>query len=404
MLSAPCQARFVASSICWLVLASAALAAPVTLEFQLHAPSLPEDAAVYVTGSTSGLGNWQPDGRRMEYAGDHRWTYELTVSGGTTIEYKYTLGSWEREGADATGKPLPNFSHTVDGSTKISDRIDAWTSGSQPRFVGQITGTVKYHRQLASDGLRSRDVVVWLPPNYKHTTVKYPVLYMHDGQNLFDPKTSAFGVDWQIDETCTRLIDQRVIAPLIVVGIYNTPERSQEYLPGEKCNAYRNFVINTVKPLIDQTYRTDRSRDGTLVGGSSAGGLCAFMLAWEHSGVFSKAICMSPAFKLENDEKKLELDYVSTVADSARPEHSLTFYIDNGGVGLEKRLQPGVDAMIGALRNQGYKAEQDLFYMRDEQARHEEAAWAKRFPAAITKLLGLEGERDAARFTDDPSQ
>ncbi len=404
MPSALCQARLVIPFICWLLLVSVALASPVAITLQLHAPSLPEDSVVYVAGSTSGLGNWKPDEKRMEYAGDHRWIYELNANSGTTIEYKYTLGSWAREGADATGKPLPNFSHTVDGVSVVKDQIASWTNGSQPRFVGQVTGAVNYHRQIEYDGLRPRDVVVWLPPDYENTTFRYPVLYMHDGQNLFDPKTSAFGVDWQIDEICTRLIGERAIAPLIVVGIYNTPDRTKEYLPGEKGSAYRNFIVNTVKPMIDQTYRTDASRDGTLVGGSSAGGLCAFMLAWEHSAVFSKAICMSPAFKLENDEKKLKFDYVSTVADSARPNHSLTFYIDDGGVGLEKLLQPGVDAMLAALRGKGYEAGRDLFYVRDENARHEEAAWAERFPAAITNLLSTTADREAIRFTDGPNQ
>ncbi|MEQ8836409.1 MAG: alpha/beta hydrolase-fold protein, partial [Lacipirellulaceae bacterium] len=301
--------------------------------------------------------------------------------------YKYTLGKWSREGADEKGNPLPNFTYYADRSATIKDRVDNWTSKSKREVSGQITGTVKYHRQLSGKDIRPRDVVVWLPPEYDTSKDCYPVLYMHDGQNLFDPKTSSFGVDWQVDETCTRLIETKIIGPIIVVGIYNTPERSREYLPGEKGNAYTRFVASEVKTLIDKEYRTMPSRKFTWVGGSSAGGIGAFRMVWESPEVFSKAICMSPAFKFEKSPGEVVVDYVATVLKTEQPPEGVAFYIDNGGVGLETRLQPGVDAMIEALEQKGFQREKNLRYLFSKEAPHSESAWAKRFPQAIEFLF-----------------
>src|SRR5262249_16010649 len=118
------------------------------------------------------------------------------------------------------------------------------------------------------------------------------------------------------------------------------------------------------------------------------GGLSAFMLTWEHPEVFSGAICMSPAFRLEaKDPGDAKIEYVSAVKRGARPAQPVFFYIDNGGVGLEATLQPGVDAMVAALKAKGFTEGQDFVYVSDPEARHFEAAWAKRFPQAIEKLF-----------------
>jgi predicted alpha/beta superfamily hydrolase len=372
-----------------------ALGADVDVTFRLRAPDLAEGTEVFITGSVPGLGNWDPGKLRMTTADNHVWTYQLTANDGQTIEYKYTLGSWEREGAGADGRPLPNFSVTVHGSKVQDDTVNFWTSGQRREIRGQITGTVRYHRAMSGDGILPRDVIVWLPPDYQddggqagNAAARYPVLYMHDGQNIIDPMTSSFGTDWEVDETCTRLIAENKIPPLIVVGIYNTPDRSKEYLPGPKGDAYAKFILQTLKPFIDGNYRTKPERESTFVGGSSAGGLSAFMLTWEHPEKFSAAICMSPAFRLEKKSSSdTAIDYVSNVERGARPGQPVFFYMDNGGVGLEAALQPGVDAMIAALKAKGFVEGQDFVYVGDPEARHFEAAWAKRFPYAIESLF-----------------
>jgi predicted alpha/beta superfamily hydrolase len=203
---------------------------------------------------------------------------------------------------------------------------------------------------------------------------------MHDGQNIIDPATSSFGVDWRIDESVDSLIQNKIIEPHIVVGIYNTKDRSQEYTPGEKGNSYMKFVADKLKPMIDLAYRTKPEALYTITGGSSAGGLISFMLAWEYPHVFSKAICMSPAFKIFN------IDYVKTVLET-KEKKPVYFYIDNGGIGLESQLQSGIDEMINALRSKGYQPGTDFYYFINLSAKHFEKDWGKRFPSAIINVL-----------------
>lgn len=360
----------------------------IRVTFVLTSPDLPDDTSVYITGGIEQLGMWNPGKVKMDSKGNHVWSKEILLSRQMSIEYKYTLGSWEREGANATGAPLQNLEAKINQSTTIKDTILFWTRTGQHKVVvrGQITGTVKYHRGMKGAGLQDRDLIVWLPPGYetdKHA--RYPVVYMHDGQNVVDPATSSFGVDWQIDETADALIKKQSIPPLIVVGIYNTPDRFKEYTPGETGSAYVSFVVKTVKPLIDSTYRTKRDRKNTIVGGSSAGGIISFMIVWEHPETFSKAICMSPAFKSPGS-LRMNFDYVKVVAGSKKREN-VFFYIDNGGVGLESQLQPGIDEMIRALKEKGYKEQKDFVYIVDPNARHFEADWAKRFPNALMLAL-----------------
>ncbi len=379
----------------WPILATAQLAAaaenPLADEFivtfRLHAPELPDDTKVYITGSLRGLGNWNPGRVEMKYKGDHVWSHQLTVNKKQTIEYKYTLGSWDREAADSAGQPLKNLVVAVDKSMEKRDRINNWTKRRKRIVRGQITGQVKYHRQIEGDGIRARDIIVWLPPGYETSSGSYPVLYMHDGQNIIDPKTSSFGADWEVDETCTELIAEKRIKPLIVVGIYNTTDRSREYLPGPQGTAYMNFVVNNLKPFIDQNYRTKPQRQYTWSAGSSLGALSAFMLTWEHSDVFSKAFCMSAAFKYGGEQKKPFVDYVAVVQESPRPDKPVYFYIDNGGVGLEANLQPGIDDMLKALASKGFKSGRDFHWIHAPDDRHHESAWAKRFPHALQLMI-----------------
>jgi len=358
----------------------------IQVTFILESAALSIDSDVYLVGNHRKLGRWQPDQIKMTYLdekeGMHRWQKQLSFEKGEILEYKFTQGSWANEGANAQGLPLENNYLTVTHDEAITTRVKFWRTTAELPVQGQITGTVKYHPQLTGEGVLPRDIIVWLPPNYqKNPNKHYPVLYMHDGQNIIDPNTSSFKVDWAVDETLTRLIAEEKVPAMIVVGMSSTANRTAEYSPGADGEAYMSFVINKVKPLIDKTYRTKTSRENTFVGGSSMGGIMSLMLVWQHDDIFSKAICMSPAFKID------ELDYVSTVAHYQGDKKQIKVYIDNGGLGLEQRLQPGIDDMLVALRKQGYQGNDDLLWVLDNSAKHSEGAWAKRFPEAIKWLM-----------------
>jgi len=356
----------------------------VQVTFVLETSSLTADADVYIVGSHRKLGAWQPDQIKMRYLGKqqgaHRWQKQLSFLKGEILEYKFTQGSWASEGANDKGLPLENNYLTITTKQTVSTVVNHWRTSAELPVQGQITGTVKYHRQLTGQGVLPRDVIVWLPPNYQQNIDKrYPVLYMHDGQNIIDPNTSSFKVDWSVDEALTRLIKDKKVAPMIVVGMSSTANRTAEYSPGVTGEAYMSFVVNNVKPLIDKTYRSKTTREHTLIGGSSMGGIMSLMLLWQYDDIFSKALCMSPAFKIK------DLDYVTTITDYQGKKKDIKIYIDNGGVGLEQRLQPGIDDMLQALKQQGHQ--KNMFWVVDENAKHTEAAWAKRFPDAIQWLI-----------------
>lgn len=253
--------------------------------------------------------------------------------------------------------------------------------------VNGIQGKLQYHRAFKGEGLKDRDVVVWLPPGYDSTRERYPVLYLQDGQNIFDPSTSAFGKEWRADETADSLIRAKKIRPFIIVAIYNTPDRSDEYLPWKKNTLYQQFMIKTLKPFIDQQYRTRKEARYTFIGGASAGATIAFMMVWEHPDVFSKAICMSPAFRNPEGFKDA-FNYIPEVKEGPRHPRKIFIYMDNGGKDLDQLLQPGVDEMIRALAAKNFRAGRDFMFLKDEPASHNEQAWASRLPFALERVIG----------------
>jgi enterochelin esterase-like enzyme len=141
-------------------------------------------------------------------------------------------------------------------------------------------------------------------------------------------------------------------------------------------------MVHRLKPFINANYPTRTDARYTMVGGSSAGGISAFMLVWEHPDAFSRAICMSPAF-MAPAGSGMTFDYVATVRATVQPPKSVYFYTDIGGVGLEEQLRPGVEAMLGALKDKGFQEGRDFAFVRDPAAEHNEAAWGKRLARAL---------------------
>jgi predicted alpha/beta superfamily hydrolase len=365
---------------------------PITLSqsnkeitFVVTSDSVPDSLSVFITGNHSLFGNWYPDVTRLEKGENNEWIGMFALPEGYHLEYKFTLGSWEREAQDDAGMVPGNSILDIINDTIIYVQIPSWKDTSYQIFDGQITGKIQYHPKIKGKGINERDVVVWLPPGYdENTEVHYPVLYMHDGQNMFDPKISAIGVDWQIDEAADSLIRKGYIEPIIIVGIHNTPHRSSEYSPNDTGSAYMNFVVNELKPFIDDKYRTLTDREFTATGGSSMGGLISFMLLWEHSDVFSRAACLSPALKIR------KYDFVTPVENYIGDKKNIAIYIDNGGIGVEDSLQAGIDDMISVLKKNGYAENGDLYWYKDAEAKHTEGAWAKRIWRPLIYMFGNE--------------
>lgn len=229
----------------------------------------------------------------------------------------------------------------------------------------------------------TRDILVWLPPWYRRSGKRYPVIYMHDGQNLFDPRTSFAG-DWSVGEAVGWAARRGHEA--IVVGIPNTgPERANEYSPfvepdkgGGKGDAYLDFIVDTVKPLIDQRYRTLGDRDHTGIAGSSLGGLITQYAFFRRPDIFGFAAVLSPAFWFGEGAI---LEFVKSA-----PNTQGRLYLDVGHHEGEGTLALARQ-MRDLLVEKGYRLSDNLRFVEDRHGRHMEADWGRRFRKALPFLL-----------------
>jgi predicted alpha/beta superfamily hydrolase len=344
------------------------------ITFQVSTTGILASDTVFITGNDSVLGFWKPDQVPLKRIQRDLWQISIRLPVGTDIEYKFTRGDWAHEALAANGEIPGNFKLTVKSDTIVHHHIILWRDQSQKFTGSNVTGTVRYHRGLGYPGLKPRDIIVWLPPEYESDPdQRFPVIYMHDGQNIFDPGTSAFGVDWQVDETADSLIRKGLIKPVIVVGIYNTPDRSKEYAPGASGNLYMHFIVDTVKPMIDGAYRTEPGSLSTATGGSSQGALIAMMLFWEYPDIFSMTACLSPAFRFDT------VDYIAAVKATSRSVSGAKIYLDIGTMGLDRRLKPQFDEMVSLLGEKGFEMNRQLFVFTDDGGEHSEKFWAHRF-------------------------
>ena len=254
-----------------------------------------------------------------------------------------------------------------------------------------LTGEFRIHKKFHSRFLTTdRDILVYLPPGYNgNRKRRHPVLYLHDGQNLFDGATSFIpGLEWRVDETAQALITSKVIEPLIIVGIYNTgKERVEEYTPtkdpkhnvGGKAELYGRLIVEELKPFIDSQYRTLRGPSNTGLGGSSLGGLVSLYLGLKYPETFGKLAVVSPSVWWDN---KMILRNVGQSSFKHRQRIWLDMGTDEGdGATHDARLLR--DAMIA----RGWVLNADLKYFEDVGAKHSEQAWAQRVEPILRYLF-----------------
>jgi enterochelin esterase-like enzyme len=251
---------------------------------------------------------------------------------------------------------------------------------------------LRKHVGFRSRFLRTaRDFIVYLPEPYiQNPQVRFPVLYLQDGQNLFDPATSFIpGMDWKVGETADALIVQGKIRPLVVVGIYNTgKKRVQEYTPSRDrkrvggADKYGRMLLEEIKPLIELEYRVLTGPAHTGIGGSSLGGLLSLYLGLRHAETFGRIAALSPSVWWN---QRWILGFVSRVQISSRPR----LWLDAGTQESPREL-PDVRRLRDALLDKGWESGRDLHFEEIPGGQHNEASWAARvgpflqflFPAA----------------------
>jgi predicted alpha/beta superfamily hydrolase len=255
-----------------------------------------------------------------------------------------------------------------------------------------LSGDIRLHPQVQSEFLQdTREVIVYLPPYYEERSDRrYPVLYLHDGQNLFDAATAFGNQEWGVDETAEELIAAGAIEPLIIVGIYNAgEERLTEYThvrnrkgQGGRARRHAQFVVEELKPFIDSTYRTLPDAANTGIGGSSLGGLVTLYMGVHYPHIFGKLISMSPSVWWARRAILREIK-------KAQGKFNQKIWLD---VGTCEGDDP--DSCVGNVRDlrdallaRGWESGKDLRFVEDEGAGHDEKAWGFRMRDALTFLF-----------------
>jgi len=302
----------------------------------------------------------------------------------------------------STDSALPDGASTdsalPDGGSADAALPDASASDAALPEV-TITGTGRFRRlhDLTYPGLPARDAVVFLPTDYDTAPARrYPVLYMHDAQNLFDPAQAGFGVEWQVDETLDALVMAGAIGPHIVVGVDNTAQRISDYTPdvdsyygGGNGDAYADLLAFSLKPIVDAHFRTEPDRLHTAVMGSSLGGLISLHVAMRHPGVFGRIGCVSPSLWWNERSILSAFEAFSGVLP-------LRLWVDMGTAEGDPDfdLVPEAVANTRDLRSlaigKGMALGHQLGYLEEAHAEHNEASWAGRLDAILRYLLSDE--------------
>jgi len=366
----------------------------------------PGSDTVYLTGNRPEIGNWYPRALAMRGTGAVR-SVELRLPQGTSLEYKFTLGSWEREGLSSSGLTGPNnrlfvttnaeVTITIPGFKKdVNDCMDDWRGSG-------VLGRLEYWRRVPSRHLAThRNISIWLPPGYDESTNHYPVLYMHDGQNLFDPRLSYTGVDWGVDEAIMRGVRSGKFAPMIVVGAWSTEQRLREYSPWHLGTNYARFLIEELMPQINQKFRTLTNSEHTAVMGSSMGGLISLWLSWSRPDVFSRAGCLSSALPWDGrflgqdgDLKPFMNDFL---ASNPPFPPGVKVYLDYG---TRETSDPSFEQLHLKTRDwllaQGLHEGRTFVVRKIPDANHSETAWRMRLDEPLGFLFGKDAANVPAR-------
>jgi predicted alpha/beta superfamily hydrolase len=266
-----------------------------------------------------------------------------------------------------------------------------------------LDGILYRHEHFTSRHIPPRHVDVWCPPGYGCASDRYPVIYMHDGQNLFDSALASSGVDWGMDVSVTRLMREKVIGGALVVGIWNTAHRRREYMPQQPLmtpqgtalrhqfeqthggppvsDAYLRFVVEEVKPSIDATYRTMPDREQTFMMGSSMGGLISLYAVCRYSRVFGGAGCLSTHWPIG---ESLVLEYLG---HALPPPGSHKIYFDYGTGTLDAGYEPHQQQMDALMITAGYEHGENWMTQKFVGAEHSERAWRARVHIPLRFLL-----------------
>lgn len=358
--------------------------AQLTLKVISIPTNTPPGANIHAVGTFNG---WNPSDatKILTPLGNGQYSITLTPPVGE-VKFKFTRGSWTTVEGNANGGFLPDRVHNYNGQpTTLDLTILSWEDLGGNNSTAAPNVSIMDNNFYMPQLNRYRRIWLYLPPDYATTSKKYPVLYMHDGQNLFDAATSFSG-EWEVDESLNSLHQQGDYG-CIVVGIDNGGiDRLNEYSPwvnvqynaGGQGDEYVDFIINTLKPHIDSTYRTLPSRTTTGTMGSSMGGLISMYAFSERQDVFSRAGIFSPAFWFGGSSP------ANHVAAHPRQGEARVYFLAGGQepASVAQNMQTVADSMTAA----GFLNDEKFFTVVSD-GQHSEWFWRREFPDAYKWLF-----------------
>lgn len=367
----------------------------VTIQLDEIPNNTPSSSDIYISGDFEGWTGGQSD-YRLSLNEDGHYGITLPERNGS-IQFKFTLGSWDTVEKGAQGQEIPNRSYTFTGqSDSLFLQVLNWAGvpGGQSTAADNVYVVNDWHPSI------DRTLRIYLPPDYHNTDRHYPVIYMHDGQNLFDQET-AFAGEWMVDETLNDMHAEDGLG-IVVVGIDNAgADRIDEYTyfthpqyGGGEGATYLNWIINEVKPFIDTTYRVHTQPENTAVIGSSLGGLISHDAVLRHADVFSKGGIFSPSYWF-SDRYLLELeDYILS-------SNVKLYFMAGDREGAS--VVPNIDEMIHGLIQYGFSSD-SINRKVVPGGQHNEALWAQELREAVEWLFQSESTGNGQIEQDYPIQ
>lgn len=368
-----------------LFIITGAVSAQLILRISELPARTPTGATLYAAGT---FNRWNPADTAYRFTplGDGRYELRLMLPAGD-YEFKITRGSWEIGEGSATGAFRPNRQlHYSGGRQEVDVQISGWEGKAEQAS----TAAANVYRLTDSFTIpqldRQRRIWIYLPPDYATSKKAYPVIYMHDGQNLFDAARSFSG-EWEVDETLNAIFSAEGRA-FIVIGIENGgSERIAEYTPwanpqygGGRGEAYIDFIATTLKPYIDRHYRTLPAAKHTGIMGSSLGGLISLYAGLTYPRVFGRVGVFSPSLWFTND-------IFTYVQQSGRSRQQRFYLLAGEGENSERVSVTGdLARMYDQLRKRGFKSGQ-LRLVTHPDGQHKEWYWARELEGAVKWLF-----------------
>ncbi len=380
--------------------------AQLTLTLTSVPANTPAGATLYVAGSFNA---WNPASAayRLTSVAGGQYTITLPPAVRGPVEYKFTRGSWGTVETTATGTAIGNRTTAIPatGPLAVSTTVAGWEDLLAPPPTSTASASVSVlTTSFAIPQLgRTRRIWLYLPPDYANSQKTYPVLYMQDGQNLFDAATSFSG-EWGVDETLDALHAAGDWG-CIVVGIDNGgASRLAEYSPwpnarygGGQGDLYVDFLTNTLKPYIDANYRTRPDRLFTGVMGSSMGGLISLYAGLRRPDVFGRTGVFSPSLWYNR-----RIFTYALAAQPLRPDPR--FYILSGGSESTSQTRDQRN-LLDTLALAGFQFPTEIDSVVKGDGRHEEWFWRREFGAAYQWLFAgtgpLGGASEVAQATEE---